>query len=204
MPHKKITTNDIMIRSVLGGILEKRYSRNKRVRIIEELGVQHGEARIDIAVINGVIHGYEIKSDQDTLSRLPEQIRIYNSVFDKVTLVVGKSHLHNAIKMIPDWWGVMVAKINKDGSVFFNLIRKEEFNKDQNKISVAQLLWRAEALKILEGIDEAKGLRSKPRNLIYQKLSTTLDQKTLGKKVRETIFLRANWRSAVQPILCGD
>lgn len=141
------------------------------------------------------MHGYEIKSDQDTLLRLPEQIQVYNSVFDKMTLVVGKSHLYEAIKMIPDWWGVIVAKADVNGNIVFNIIRKEETNKEQNQLSVAKLLWREEALRILEDINEAKGLRSKPRDLICAKLSTVLDQKTLNKKVRETIFFRADWRS---------
>ena len=135
------------------------------------------------------MHGYEIKSDLDTLLRLPEQIEVYNSVFDKMTLVVGKSHLYEAIKIIPDWWGVVVAKADENGVVTFNTIREEETNEDQNKLSVAKLLWREEALGILEEMDEANGLRSKPRDLIYSKLSTVLDQETLGKKVRETIFL---------------
>lgn len=188
-------TNDSMIRVILREKLEKKHSKDKHVRIIDELGLHHGDARVDIAVVNGVMHGYEIKSDQDTLLRLPEQIQVYNSVFDKMTLVVGKSHLYEAIKMIPDWWGVIVAKADVDGNVIFNTIRKEENNKEQNQISVAKLLWREEALRILEDIDEAKGLRSKPRDLIYTKLSTVLDQKTLNKKVRETIFFRADWRS---------
>jgi hypothetical protein len=112
-----------------------------------------------------------------------------------MTLVVGKSHLYEAIKIIPDWWGVIVAKTDANGDVVFNTIRKEEVNKAQNQLSVARLLWREEALRILEDIDEAKGLRSKPRDLIYTRLSTVLDQKTLNKKVRETIFFRADWRS---------
>ena len=32
-------------------------------------------------------------------------MREYNAVFDKMTLVVGKHHLHNALDTIPDWWG---------------------------------------------------------------------------------------------------
>ena len=195
MSYKIIPTNDRMIRSILMVILEKKHARDKKVRIIEELGLHHGDARVDIAVVNGVMHGYEIKSDQDTLLRLPEQIQVYNSVFDKMTLVVGKSHLYEAIKIIPDWWGVIVAKADANGNVVFNTIRKEENNKKQNQLSVAKLLWREEALRILEDIDEAKGLRSKPRDLIYTKLSIVLDQKTLNKKVRETIFFRADWRS---------
>ena len=195
MPYQITPTNDSMIRVILREKLEKKHSKDKHVRIIDELGLHHGDARVDIAVVNGVMHGYEIKSDQDTLLRLPEQIQVYNSVFDKMTLVVGKSHLYEAIKMIPDWWGVIVAKADVDGNVVFNTIRKEENNKKQNQLSVAKLLWREEALRILEDIDEAKGLRSKPRDLIYTKLSTVLDQKTLNKKVRETIFFRADWRS---------
>ncbi|MDD2411970.1 MAG: sce7726 family protein [Bacteroidales bacterium] len=195
MAYHIIPTNDSMIRVLLRKKLEKKHAKDKHVRIIDELGLHHGEARIDIAVVNGVMHGYEIKSDQDTLLRLPEQIKAYNSVFDKMTLVVGKSHLCEAIKMIPDWWGVVAAKVDIKGNVIFNTIRKEENNRDQNQISVAKLLWREEALRILEDMDEAKGLRSKPRDLIYIKLSTVLDQKTLNKKVRETIFFRADWRS---------
>ncbi len=195
MSHKIINTNDMMIRVVLKEVLALRHSKDKKVRIIEELGVHHGNARVDIAVVNGIMHGYEIKSDLDTLLRLPEQIEVYNSVFDKMTLIVGKSHLYEAIKIIPDWWGVVVAKADKDGVVTFNTIREEETNENQNKLSIAKLLWREEALRILEDIDEAKGLRSKPRDLIYSKLSTVLDQETLGKKVRETIFFRTTWRS---------
>lgn len=195
MSYKISQTNDLMIRTLLRGILEEKHSKDNKVRIIEELGVHHGNARVDIAVVNGIMHGYEIKSDLDTLLRLPEQIEVYNSVFDKMTLVVGKSHLYEAIKIIPDWWGVVVAKADENGVVTFNTIREEETNEDQNKLSIAKLLWREEALGILEEMDEANGLRSKPRDLIYSKLSTVLDQETLGKKVRETIFFRTAWRS---------
>lgn len=204
MSYKTTATNDIMIRSVLKGILEKRHSKDKKVRIIEELGVQNGNARIDIAIVNGILHGYEIKSDLDTLRRLQEQITIFNSVFDKMTIVVGKSHLYEAIRIVPEWWGITVAKVDTNGSVVFYVIRKEEINKDQDKISVAKLLWRAEALKILDEIDEVKGLRSKSKNFIYQKLSNVFDQKTLGEKVRETLFFRADWRPDAPLIQNGD
>lgn len=198
-----ISTNDLIIRSALKVDLEGRHAKDKKVRIIEELGVCHGTARIDIAVVNGIMHGYEIKSDQDTLQRLPEQMNVFNSVFDKVTLVVGKSHLYGAINMVPDWWGVMIAKVDADGSVIFNLIREGENNKQQDGVSVARLLWREEALRILEKAGKANGLYSKPRDCIYEKLSTVFDQETLGEKVRETIFVRSDWRPDAPLILNG-
>ena len=183
--------------------LKKAHKKDKKVRIIEELGVKHGAARVDIAVINGIMHGYEIKSDKDTLQRLPEQMNAFNLVFDQLTLVVGKNHLYDAINILPDWWGIMIAKIDINGSVIFNHIREGESNKEQDSISLARLLWREEALRILKEKGEAKGFYSKPRESIYKKLSTIFDQKTLGEKVRETIFFRKDWRPDAPLVLNG-
>ncbi len=201
--HEALPTNDLIIRSALREDLRRRYARNRKLRIIEELGVQHGNARIDIAVVNGTMHGYEIKSDQDTLKRLPEQMDIFNAVFDKMTLIVGKNHLYEAINIVPDWWGIVIAKTNSNGSVVFSRIRRTEINKNQNSVSVARLLWREEALRILEEQGEARGFYSKPRNSIYEKLALVLDQKTLGDKVREAIFIREDWRPDAPLVLNG-
>lgn len=192
--HNMITTNDLVIRSALRKILEERHAKDKKVRIIEELGIQHGTSRVDIAVVNGALHGYEIKSDKDTLERLPEQIYAFNSVFDKITLVVGKKHLYEAINMVPEWWGITVAKTNPNALITFNLIREGDLNKKLDSISVARLLWREEALGILKEQGKAKGFYSKTRDLIYEKLSEVLDREKLGEKVRETLFLRKDWR----------
>lgn len=202
--NNKISTNDIIIRSALKKLLTNRHAQDKKVRIIEELGVQHGTARVDIAVVNGIMHGYEIKSDQDTLQRLPRQMEVFNSVFDKITLVVGKNHLYQAINIVPEWWGIMVAKSNNNGSVIFNLIRGEEFNKNQDSVSIARLLWREEALRILEKNKVADGFYSKPRDFIYKKLASVLDQEALSEEVREKLFLRADWRPDAPLILNGD
>lgn len=201
--NNTISTNDIIIRSALKKELTSRHKQDEKVRIIEELGVQHGTARVDIAIVNGIMHGYEIKSDQDTLQRLPEQINVFNSVFDKMTLVVGKNHLYQAVNIVPEWWGITIAKIGDNGSVIFNVIRGEEFNENQDGISVARLLWREEALRILEKNNEANGFYSKPRDLIYEKLAGVLDQKTLNREVRETLFLRTDWRPDAPLILNG-
>ena len=198
------STNDKIIRMALKKKLEIEHKNDSHLKIIEELGVSHGAARIDIAVVNGVIHGYEIKSDLDTLQRLPEQMNIYNSVFTQMTLVVGKSHLYEAINIVPDWWGITVAKIDSDNSIVFNCIRNAEKNLNQDSVSIAKLLWKDEALMILEKVDQASGLRSKARINIYEKLSKVFDKKTLEDKVRETIFFREDWRPDAPLLLSGD
>lgn len=206
-----MTTNDKIIRKVLRIVLEeelKEYKTEKKLpaEIFEEFGVSHGTARIDFAIINGVMHGYEIKSDKDTLDRLPDQMREYNAVFDKMTLVVGKRHLRDALDKVPDWWGIILAKKTPDNQVVFYEIRADGKNPAQDGLSIARLLWRAEALKILEDKKEADDIRSKPREIIYTKLAEVLkdDLDTLKDYVRNALLVsREDWRSVAQPVLNG-
>src|SRR3989344_124015 len=159
-------TNDTVIRGALVEKLNEKYAQSP-YRIIPELGVHHGAARVDVAVVNGILHGYEIKSDKDTLGRLREQRDMYNSIFDQMTLVVGRTHLFDAINMVPDWWGIEIAKMTDDQSVVFCTIREPRENLFQNGVSIARLLWRQEALDLLEDLGKADGIRSKPREAIY-------------------------------------
>ena len=203
------STNDKIIRVALRNVLDKDLKEylsenGQPAEIFEELGVRHGTARIDIAVINGVMHGYEIKSDRDTLERLPEQMNEFNDVFDKLTLVVGKRHLYAAINIVPDWWGIVVAKIDATNKIFFQTIREAGNNQNQVGVSIARLLWKEEALQILEERNNARGVRSKSREFIYQKLARVLDIDTLKEKVRDTLLVsRGDWRSGVPLVLSG-
>lgn len=189
-------TSDRLIRTSLRKKLESDYKGHTDTKIFDELGVVHGAARVDVAVVNGIIHGYELKSDLDTLYRLPGQIKMYNSVLDEVTLVVGKDHLHEAFEMIPEWWGITVAKITAANEpVSFYPIRKAEQNQHQDLVAIARLLWREEALGILEAIDRADGVRSKAREAIYERLADSLDAVALKEKVR-TVLRSRDWRVA--------
>lgn len=73
----------------------------RHARIVPELEVVRGQARVDLAVIHRELCGYEIKSDVDTLLRLPRQIRFYDQVLDRMTLVVTRRHLHAARPLLP-------------------------------------------------------------------------------------------------------
>lgn len=200
-----ILTNDRIIRNALKKKLEGSLKKDPDAKIIEELGITHGAARVDIAVVNGTIHGYELKSDMDTLDRLPEQMEIYNSVLDQVTLVAGKSHIYEAIKIIPDWWGITMARVvNSNGTISFYKIREAEKNPNQESIAVASLLWKKEALNILEERGKARGMRSKTRNVIYRRLAEALDHQTLREKVVQRLCARVNWRADIPYILSDD
>lgn len=197
--QKMNQTNDTIIRESLITLLTEECAAFPDHRIIPELGLWHGAARIDVAVVNGVLHGFEIKSDRDTLSRLPEQMQAYNAIFDQVTLVVGSKHFVDAFKLVPEWWGIKTAHVSEDGLVSFNTIRRPRNNPEQDDVSIARLLWRREALDLLESLGKADGVRSKPREAVYERLVASLELEPLKRHVWGVLQSpRQDWRSDVQ------
>jgi hypothetical protein len=180
-----LLTNDNIIRKDFLKFLNKKHKDDKKIRILQEFSIS--DARIDIAVFNGIMHGYEIKSDVDTLKRLPQQIKAYDSIFDKITLIVGKAHLYEAIKLIPDWWGIKLAKIKNNKTIFYT-IRTAEKNPQQNSLSVASLLWKEETLDFLEKAQALKGIKSKPKRILCEKLTLICSKQELNEYVRNRII----------------
>jgi hypothetical protein len=175
--------------------LERRHARDVDTLILQELGIRHGRARVDVAVVNGSLHGYEIKSDSDSLGRLAQQASVYGSVLDRVTLVVGGRHAEAAMGMIPDWWGVQVAKMGPRGGVLFSSVRRGRNNPSQDVVAVAKLLWRDEALELLSQLRAEKGFRSKPRAAIYAQLAKVARLEEIRSRVRDRLRGRTGWRS---------
>ena len=50
---------------------------------------------------------FEIKTERDTLRRLPRQATAYARLFDQCTVVVAERHVAAAMEMLPMWWGVI-------------------------------------------------------------------------------------------------
>jgi len=194
-----VTMKDSDIRQVVLSDLGRKYENDTDTVIIEELGLCQGEARIDIAVVNGSIHGFEIKSDQDTLKRLPGQIEIYSRSLDAVTLVVGGIHVNESLKVIPNWWGVLVAR-EKFGQVNLKMKRKGKSNPRLDPFALVQLLWRDEAFEALKERDLHYGLANKPRKTLWKSLAENLPINELVALVMSTVKSRENWRSGYQQV----
>jgi len=163
--------------------------------VIDELGICQGDARIDIAVINGNLHGFEIKSKRDSLARLPAQTELYSKVFNTVTLVSSDSHIEKATKIVPKWWGLIRASGPRE-NVILSVERDSQSNNEIDPYALTQLLWREEALKALENRGMDKGLRSKPRRHLWQALAVHLPLSSLTEIVREALKSRKSWRVA--------
>lgn len=194
---------DVDLRTALVRRLTRRHSHEPNARILHELGLRHGKARVDIAVVNGALHGYELKSDNDTLERLVRQEQIYSTVLDRVTLVVGERHSRKAISMVPEWWGVQVVKMGPRGGMNFYSARRARNNPSQDPIAIAKLLWRDEALELLSRLGAAEGLRSKPRAMIYARLAKVAGLEEIRSTVRHRLRNRAGLRSG-EPLELDD
>lgn len=139
-------TRDADIRKVLLATLEAKYNDKTHDLIVEEFGCK--AARADVAVINGALHAYEIKSDSDSLNRLPSQMKAYEGVFEYVTLVCGSRLLERARAEIPGWWGLQKAEFS-NGAVAIQEVRTTKPNPNQSPLAVARMLWKTEALAVL-------------------------------------------------------
>lgn len=179
-------------RDVRAAVLDRlaiQHADDPTAQIIQEMGVWSGTVRVDIAVVNGELCGYELKSDSDTLERLPLQADIYSRVFDRVTLVVGERHAKKARAIIPKWWGVTIARM-KAGAVELVDDRKGRVNPKRDASLVAELLSRDETILLLEKYDLATGWRSKRVSALQQRLVESLTLAELLADVREAIKRR--------------
>ena len=121
--------SNLLDKEIRKPLLKRLYSNKNNLKIIEELDVTN--ARVDIATINkDYFCGYEIKSDKDTLNRLPTQILVYGYVFDKITIVVGKSKYSKIV--VPDFWGIMVAE-DRNGKIVLTKKKNPKLTKNINK-----------------------------------------------------------------------
>jgi len=191
------TTNkrldDSQIRESLRFILRDECSKHNDVMLIEELGVFQGDFRVDLATVNGHIHGYEIKSDVDTLSRLSSQVKAYSSIFQYLTVVVGQRHLAEVRKKLPKFCGLMLATY-EGSEVTLKEVRKPKKNCAIEPSAMIQLLWRDESLALLELLGHSKGIKSKPRQVLWDKLVQIAKPREIQSFVTETIKKRTSWR----------
>lgn len=117
--------------------------------ILEEIKIEGGSARIDVASFGKEIVGYEIKSDFDNFDRMANQIHAYNRVFSKINLVCGKRHLEYARAVLPSWWGIIQVS-SVDGCSQLRQIRRAKSHDRQDAYSVASLLSRRDAVELLK------------------------------------------------------
>jgi hypothetical protein len=188
---------DVDIRPTVRSFLTDKYCGDPDSLLVEELGLCEGAARADLAIVNGVLKGFEIKSERDSLVRLPRQIAAYNMIFDTVSLVSAERHLEGARKLIPLWWGIYVIAPfpSPDGRPRIKRLRREKPNPRIDPYSLVKLLWKDEALELLRRISPSRSFVKRGRDVVWQELAKSLPLHDLRDATRDTLRKRTGWRS---------
>lgn len=185
---------DFDVRSTLREAIRAQHGPDFGPLILDELGICGGIVRADLAVIDDLMHGYEIKSDSDTVERLPHQAKAYGEVFDRATLVVGERLYSKARKLLPDWWGIMIAVPIRRGLVHLRQDRTAQDNPEVKPFEVAGLLWREELLGLLHEAEALEGLKSTAREFLQFRLTQVYERDELRIIVRNQLKERPDWR----------
>lgn len=174
--------------------LEERFAQVLNGRcdtaIIHELGLCRGQARVDLVVVNGWLHGFEIKSDRDTLRRLDAQVDYYSKVLDQATLVVGERHFVGALAKIPDWWGVIEVSAAESAELTLVEHRPALMNPDRDPRALVELLWVDDTIEMLSRRNLARGVRGKPRYMLWDRVCANFELDEIAAEVRGKLKAR--------------
>lgn len=168
--------NDADIRGKLSEWLVDQFAHDHSTVVCHEFAVPRPSARADVAVINGRLSGFEIKSDHDSLSRLPQQIASYSAVFERVTLVTTAAHLNKATMHVPDWWGILVAHPTSP----LRIIRDARMNRGLDIEKAMYLLSCAELRDIAKRRNCLPFAKSRKTQLIISLCEAVSERKLMG------------------------
>jgi hypothetical protein len=181
--------HDVELRAALKRHLATRTATDARV-VVDELGLAFGAVRADVAVIGEVLEGFEIKAGRDTLARLSRQVQAYDQVFERCWVVTVQAHQGRVLGLLPSWWGLLVA----DGSGGLRAVRTPQRSPMQDAAHVVRLLWRAEALALLESLGLSRGLKGRPKLALFAKLADSVALADLTRYVSGCLRARTSWR----------
>lgn len=188
---------DADVRPVLRARVREAHARDPETVVFDELGVCRGQVRIDLAVVNGEFHGFEIKSDRDSLRRIERQVAVYNKVLDRATLVVGDRYLDAAAACVPSWWGIL--RIGGPATApRLSPVRKGRRNPSRDAYALVELLWLEHAIALLAARQLDRGIRGKPRRVVWDRVCEHLTIDEISSAVRAHLKETAGRRGSSQ------
>ncbi|MCT2886869.1 sce7726 family protein [Levilactobacillus brevis] len=130
-------------------VLRKMVSAYKNARVFDEYTTYSGKSRADLVAINGHVNAFEIKSDYDSLNRLENQVREYDLNFERNCIVAGEKYIEEVSKIVPDHWGIIMARRNRENKVSLNYKRVAKLNPNLDFVSFTGLLESSKLRKII-------------------------------------------------------
>ena len=185
---------DSEIRSALHNNFLSHFRKDGHSKIVDELKICGGRTVADVAVINGSLHVYEIKGEFDTVERLQVQVSNYSKTFDYITVVASKKHVHKIKEIVPSYCGIWQLTYC-DKVLMKELIQPSILNFERDAFSIAQLLWRDEALTLIEkSVEQIKPYKKLRKWLLWEELSKMFSVDELSAHVRSILKSRNDWK----------
>jgi hypothetical protein len=161
---------------------------------VDEFWVPRSHERADLAVIGQFMDGFEIKTERDTLRRLPRQVEAYGRLFDRCSVVVAEKHRDEAATMVPAWWGITTVHVN--GAVSFAEIRPPQRNRAIDPEILVRLLWKEEAITALMKLGAPPG-EGASRGVLWRALLEAASVSQLRSAVRRALLSRDPARARI-------
>lgn len=114
-------------RDIKAALIDKLFDRGMLddAVLINEMVVANWNRRADLAVANGRLYAFEIKSDLDTLSRLEGQVSAYLGRFDKVIVVTTAKFSSTIASSVPEHVEIWeVSRNHREQAIGFRVIRR--------------------------------------------------------------------------------
>lgn len=178
-----------------------------QLRLVDELAIPKRICLADIVAIpvsknaSDGLHGFEIKSEVDSLTRLESQVHYYSQVFKRCTLVVTEKHEEKAVAMIPDWWGVILALPKGvdayseplDAIVLLEIREAKTNPLPLSPYGLTQLLWRTELVQLVKS-REVEVLKTGSKRVLRTAISKQLPIEELERTVITCLAERVEWK----------
>ncbi len=192
-------STDAEIRAALHRKALRAFHRCNDTLVIDELGLAHAKARIDVAVINGCVHGFEIKSAADALTRLPRQLELYEECLEMLTIVCAEKHIAGVRELAPRWCGITKVTKGPRGGIEFTTVRGAKRNPNIQAYRLAHLLWRSEAVAILTEANATPKVLRAPRKTLYKSLAAKFSVAEITAFIKQSMASRQDWRPQQLP-----
>ncbi|MCH1924529.1 sce7726 family protein [Shewanella sp. C32] len=188
---------EIEVKASFINYLRKRNNRFSDGVIVNEFVYDNFNRRADLLYIKGNrLFAYEIKSEADSLSRLPGQIDNYLGHFDKVIMVVATKHVGAVLDMTPSV--VEVIEIKPEGN--FKIIRRGKISKNIESRKLLNLLKVKEIRQVAKKIGVSTHQNTK--KTLIDELSCFKSNKLKG-YIIQSISQRFTYSSSAFNLICG-
>lgn len=183
---------DTDVRPALVGAIARQMGQRRHV-LVPEVDIRWSiPARLDALLVSNRICGFEIKSDVDSLTRLPRQVEAYGAVVERAVLVVGERHLAAARELVPDWWNIWAARW-QDDTVRIRKARGGRLNPSLSALAVTSFMTREDLVAALRSRGRARLSAYSVDDLREHLTSEAGAQQTI-KLARTSMLARPDWR----------